>query len=333
MGVAVNLTINRTEDPTGFTKVPNRVIRTPRLTLAAKGLLSCMFSERDSSYTPASENDRWIMTLKGLTAMCAESIGSVKHHMDELMEKGYVIRIDVLNKRNLRIRSEYVVFQEPIADADGKPRYIREEELRKGVTLMSVANPNGDLSDTQSKELEKDACRVVVMDMVEEDTLSEDFSPEEAEEVTEAICDAVCDDKTIYIEKEPVTPEACKEALFKLSREDVAKILDTVRKRKDIRNRKHYILAMLYRAGVHKNFSAGERYAAMDEIQLLLAAVRRGELIDWWNDTFTQLTPLTQYLAKQYVYHTYEHDEALLDSLGQQLQGFYTPSSLRKYIL
>lgn len=333
MGVAVNLTINRTEDPTGFTKVPNKIIRTPKLTLAAKGLLSCMFSERDSSYTPASENDRWIMTLKGLTAMCAESIGSVKHRMDELMEKGYVIRIDVLNKRNLRIRSEYVVFQEPIADVDGKPRYIREEELRKGVTLMSVANPNDDLSDTQSKELEKDACRVVVMDMVEEDTLSEDFSPEEAEEVTEAICDAVCDDKTIYIEKEPVTPEACKEALFKLSREDVTKILDTVRERKDIRNRKHYILAMLYRAGVHKNFSAGERYTAMDEIQLLLAAVRRGELIDWWNDTFAQLTPLTQYLAKQYVYHTYEQDEALLDSLGQQLQGFYTPTPLQKYIL
>lgn len=333
MGVAVNLTVNPTEYRNGYTKVPNSLFQGPILSMKAIALMTYLLGQRDSSYTPTSENDRWTMTLKGISRRFKESIGCIKHCMDELMEKGFVVRVDVLNKRNLRIRSEYVVFQEPIADTDGKPRYVREEELRRGVTLMSVANPNGDLSDAQSKELEKDACRVVVMDMVEEDTLSEDFSPEEAEEVTDAICDAVCDDKTIYIEKEPVTPDECKEALFKLSREDVTKILDTVRKRKDIRNRKHYVLAMLYRAGVHKNFSVGERYAAMDEIQLLLAAVRRGELIDWWNDTFTQLTPLTQYLAKQYVYHTYEHDEALLDSLGQQLQGFYTPSSLRKYIL
>ena len=80
--------------------------------------------------------------------------------------------------------------------------------------------------------------------MIEEDTLREDFSPEEAEEVTDAICDAVCDDKTIYIDGDSVTPEACKEALFKLSRQDVTKILDTVRLRKDIRNRKHYVLAI-----------------------------------------------------------------------------------------
>ena len=164
--------------------------------------------------------------------------------------------------------------------------------------------------------------------MIEEDTLREDFSPEEAEEVTDAICDEVCDDKTIYIDGDSVTPEACKEALFKLSRQDVTKILDTVRLRKDIRNRKHYVLAMLYRAGVHKNFSTGERYAAMDEMQLLLAAVRRGELIDWWNDTFEQLTPLTQYLAKEYIYHTFSQEEALLDSLEQQLKGLYVRWSL-----
>lgn len=63
-------------------------------------------------------------------------------------------------------------------------------------------------------------------------------------------------------------------------------------------------------------------------MQLLLAAVRRGELIDWWNDTFEQLTPLTQYLAKEYIYHTYMHDETLLRSIGQQLKGLYVRWSL-----
>lgn len=48
-------------------------------------------------------------------------------------ERAFVVRVDVLSKRNLRIRSEYVVFEEPIADVDGKPRRIREEELNKGV--------------------------------------------------------------------------------------------------------------------------------------------------------------------------------------------------------
>ena len=328
MGVAVNLTINRTEYQTGFTKVPNSLIHSQKISMKAKMLMTYLIGQRDSSFTPVSENDRWTMTLKGLSHVFKESIGCIKRCMDELMREGFVVRVDVLSKRNLRIRSEYVVFEEPIADVDGKPRRIREEELNKGVTLLSVANPNGNVSDAQSKELEKDACREVVKEMIEEDTLREDFSPEEAEEVTDAICDAVCDDKTIYIDGDSVTPEACKEALFKLSRQDVTKILDTVRLRKDIRNRKHYVLAMLYRAGVHKNFSTGERYAAMDEMHLLLAAVRRGELIDWWNDTFEQLTPLTQYLAKEYIYHTFSQEEALLDSLEQQLKGLYVRWSL-----
>ncbi|WP_432616906.1 hypothetical protein [Butyricicoccus sp.] len=324
MGVAVNLTVNRTEYRGGYTKVPNSLFQGQILSMKAITLMTYLLGQRDSSYTPTSENDRWTMTLKGISHMFKESIGCIKHCMDELMQKGFVVRVDVLNKRNLRIRSEYVVFQEPIADADGKPRYVREEELRKGVTLMSVANSSSDLSDVQSEELEKDACRVVVMDMVEEDTLSEDFSPEEAKEVTDAICDVVCEEKTVYIDNEPVTPEACKEALFKLSREDVTKILDKVRERKNIQNRKHYVLACLYQVGLRKAGTIGARYVAMDEIQLLLAAIRRGELIDWWNDTFEQLTPLSQRIAVQYIWHTYEHDEALLDSLCQQLRGFYT---------
>lgn len=324
MGVAVNLTVNRTEYRGGYTRVPNSLFQGQILSMKAITLMAYLLGQRDSSYTPTSENDRWTMTLKGISHMFKESIGCIKHCMDELMKKGFVVRVDVLNKRNLRIRSEYVVFQEPIADADGKPRYVHEEELRKGVTLMSVANSSSDLSDEQGEELEKDACRVVVMDMVEEDTLSEDFSPEEAKEVTDAICDAVCEEKTVYIDNKPVTPEACKEALFKLSHEDVTKILDKVRERKNIQNRKHYVLACLYQAGLRKAGTIGARYVAMDEIQLLLAAIRRGELIDWWNDTFEQLTPFSQRIAVQYVWRTYEHDEALLDSLCQQLRGFYT---------
>ena len=188
MGVAVNLTINRTEYQTGFTKVPNSLIHSQKISMKAKMLMTYLIGQRDSSFTPVSENDRWTMTLKGLSHVFKESIGCIKRCMDELMREGFVVRVDVLSKRNLRIRSEYVVFEEPIADVDGKPRRIREEELNKGVTLLSVANPNGNVSDAQSKELEKDACREVVKEMIEEDTLREEFSPEEAEEVTDATC-------------------------------------------------------------------------------------------------------------------------------------------------
>ena len=156
MGVAVNLTINRTEYQTGFTKVPNSLIHSQKISMKAKMLMTYLIGQRDSSFTPVSENDRWTMTLKGLSHVFKESIGCIKRCMDELMREGFVVRVDVLSKRNLRIRSEYVVFEEPIADVDGKPRRIREEELNKGVTLLSVANPNGNVSDAQSKELEKE---------------------------------------------------------------------------------------------------------------------------------------------------------------------------------
>ena len=129
MGVAVNLTINRTEYQTGFTKVPNSLIHSQKISMKAKMLMTYLIGQRDSSFTPVSENDRWTMTLKGLSHVFKESIGCIKRCMDELMREGFVVRVDVLSKRNLRIRSEYVVFEEPIADVDGKPRRIREEDL------------------------------------------------------------------------------------------------------------------------------------------------------------------------------------------------------------
>ena len=50
MGVAVNLTINRTEYQTGFTKVPNSLIHSQKISMKAKMLMTYLIGQRDSSY-------------------------------------------------------------------------------------------------------------------------------------------------------------------------------------------------------------------------------------------------------------------------------------------
>jgi len=56
MGVAVNLTINRTEYQTGFTKVPNSLIHSQKISMKAKMLMTYLIGQRDSSFTPV-DND------------------------------------------------------------------------------------------------------------------------------------------------------------------------------------------------------------------------------------------------------------------------------------
>lgn len=75
MGVAVNLTINRTEYQTGFTKVPNSLIHSQKISMKAKMLMTYLIGQRDSSFTPVSENDRWTMTLKACL-MCSKNLSA-----------------------------------------------------------------------------------------------------------------------------------------------------------------------------------------------------------------------------------------------------------------
>lgn len=336
MGVATNLTIQKSEYNTGFTQVPNEIICSSTLSSSARTIFMALLRQRDSSFTPVNEHDKWKVTLEGLSRMVHLAVGTVKRGMDQLIKAGYVVRVDVFSKQGRRTGCQYVLFTTPLQDPDGKPRHVREDELENGLSLVDVANPPKSETKKHDEALEKEACKEVIAESIEAEIIYEDLcedqneplSPEKAQEevqeITDVICDAVCNhEKTIYIEQKPVKPLAVKEALFKLSREDIMRVLKAIRKRKKhIQNRKHYILAALYQAGKNKHHSTGEKFISIAEIKQMLSAIKQDKLSEWLYENFHLLTNLSQRVVEQYIYHHYADNKELLQELRYSMNDF-----------
>ncbi len=338
MGVAVNLTVNRLprDSENNFTMIPNSILRDSSLSLKAKGVLMYLIGERDNSNVPVNEKDTWTLTIKGLTTAFKESIGSIKRSLDELMQRGYLVRTDILNSRNLRIRSEYTVYEQPLDNTDGKPvrRYEDEQKHEEPKTEVSVdsasvaqdekaeaAAPKG--KKEVSAEAHAEACEAVIKEAIEFDKLSDDFGRDTAERVVGLLCRTINSKKNVSIGRQSIRPKDAAAVLLRLNFDDVSEVLDSVAAQGNIRKWDSYVLTSLYRAAqTSPNVAVGSRTIAIAELEGMMAAVRDNDLIRWWNEHFEQLLPFSRLAAHSYVYRRYRNDAAALDVACSALNSF-----------
>ena len=74
----------RTEKTKDFTVMSNYHFRDKNISLKARGLLSTMLSLPDT----------WKFSIEGLAGLCKEGVDSVKSALNELVEFGYVEKIE-----------------------------------------------------------------------------------------------------------------------------------------------------------------------------------------------------------------------------------------------
>lgn len=94
------MAVVRVEKNTNYTTMCNEHLKDTNLSLKAKGLLSMMLSLPDE----------WHYSVKGLKALCIESINTINGILQELEENGYLLRNRIYCNGKIS-EWEYVIFE------------------------------------------------------------------------------------------------------------------------------------------------------------------------------------------------------------------------------
>ena len=119
--------INKTKN---YTVMSNYHLKDINLSLKAKGLLSLMLSLPDN----------WDYSISGLTAICKESIKSIRSGLNELETFKYLIR-NRINTADGKFDYEYLIYETP---------YTQKGHTVKGHTLNGT-QLNKDNKNTENK--------------------------------------------------------------------------------------------------------------------------------------------------------------------------------------
>ena len=99
------MAVFRVEKTKNYTVMANHHLRDKSLSLKAKGLLSLMLSLPED----------WDYTTKGLAKICRDGVDSIRSAVQELEQRGYVVRNRVRNGKGQLGEMEYTIFEQPQA--------------------------------------------------------------------------------------------------------------------------------------------------------------------------------------------------------------------------
>ena len=144
----------RVEKNTNYSTMCNEHLKDMNLSLKAKGLLSIMLSLPDE----------WHYSVKGLKAICRESINTINGILQELEENGYLLRNRIYCNGKIS-EWEYVIFEskekkklylenldiknEDIENQDIENQDIENEDVYKYTKQLSTKESNTNKSSTK----------------------------------------------------------------------------------------------------------------------------------------------------------------------------------------
>lgn len=115
----------RVEKNKNYTVMSNTHLRDKELSLKAKGLLSLMLSLPDD----------WDYTLRGLAAINKESINTISGIVNELIERGYIVRQQIRGNAGRFGDIDYIIFESP----EECEQYILEHEEKKDAQMEDIS--------------------------------------------------------------------------------------------------------------------------------------------------------------------------------------------------
>jgi hypothetical protein len=116
-----------------YTTVCNNIFKDKRISLKAKGLLSLMLG------LPPS----WDLTIKGLEKICKEGSRSISSTISELIDKGYIERMQIRDNGNFA-GYDYCIFEQP-------KRY--NADTQNAITQNSIQLNKQRIKDLNNKDI------------------------------------------------------------------------------------------------------------------------------------------------------------------------------------
>lgn len=130
------MAIVRVEKSTNYTTMCNEHLKDNELSLKAKGLLSIMLSLPDE----------WHYSVKGLKAICVESINTINGILQELEENDYLLRKRVYCNGKIS-EWEYVIFE----SKENKKLYLENLDIKN----EDIENQDIENQDIENRDVYK----------------------------------------------------------------------------------------------------------------------------------------------------------------------------------
>lgn len=134
------MSVYRRHKRTDYSVIDNHVFKDKELTLKAKGLLTTILSLPED----------WKYSIEGLTSLCADGTTSVTSALNELIDRGYIIRtqsVDESGRFNGYVYDIYEKPQEPCSENPITDNAITEKPTVSNTNILNTKVLNTNVLD------------------------------------------------------------------------------------------------------------------------------------------------------------------------------------------
>ena len=135
------MSVYRRHKKTDFSVIDNHVFKDKELTLKAKGLLTTILSLPED----------WKYSIEGLTSLCADGTTSVTSALNELIDRGYIIRTQSVDESGRFNGYVYDIYEKPQEPCSENP--ITDNAITEKPTVSNTNISNTKLLNTKELDI------------------------------------------------------------------------------------------------------------------------------------------------------------------------------------
>lgn len=135
------MSVYRRHKRTDFSVIDNHVFKDKELTLKAKGLLTTILSLPED----------WKYSIEGLTSLCADGTTSVTSALNELIDRGYIIRTQSVDESGRFNGYIYDIYEKPQEPCSENP--ITDNAITENPTVSNTNISNTKVLNTKELDI------------------------------------------------------------------------------------------------------------------------------------------------------------------------------------
>ena len=136
----ITMSVFRTKKIKNFTVMSNNHLKQPDLSFKARGILSTMLAFPDD----------WEYTIEGLAKMASDGVKSTRSGVNELVEKGFLVRRQERDEKGLFTKIIYDVYEIPFSFLNNEKA---DETLPTDTNNVTANNNQNEVSDISIEKL------------------------------------------------------------------------------------------------------------------------------------------------------------------------------------
>lgn len=165
--------IVRSKTNSNFTVIPNEILRNPKMSAKAKGLLCFLLG------LPPD----WVLYKKTLTEYFSDGKESMSSAWDELVEHGYIVSVRMIGNNNLTTGWNHVVYEQPCKPEQENPETPIKSSTLSEVGFSEIREPVNTKTRHYKDRLNKDLIKESVYTPTAKKRSATTFVPPTVEEV------------------------------------------------------------------------------------------------------------------------------------------------------